>query len=187
MKDLNEKITFYLYDYSNKLVKKPKKIYSPYNIKTLWRVPSEDTYINPEYVEFIWWTYILDVEKVWVEKYEQQKEWLSLYTTRWWILSKWKGWSAYKNWLKYRNDWIHVVKTEKSEEIKTNEVKKIIEKVNIQQIPLVIAETMSAPQLRQLAQKWEIELPEDILEKWSAADIKTIIIKLMTENWNISE
>jgi len=28
-------ITYYLYDYSGSLAKKPKKIYSPYNYKTL--------------------------------------------------------------------------------------------------------------------------------------------------------
>jgi len=46
-------ITYYLYDYSNNLAKKTKKIYSPYNYKRLGRVPSEDQYVNPDSVEFV--------------------------------------------------------------------------------------------------------------------------------------
>jgi len=180
-------IMFYLYDYSDNLAKRPKKIYSPYSIKTLWRVKEEDTYNEPDFVEFSIWVYLLSVEKIWVAKYDEQKEWLSFYNKRWGILTKGKGKSEYLNWKKYRNDWIHIVKIEAIENKAAPKIETITETVNIQQIPLAIVETMNVTQLKQLAQSWGIELPTDLMEKWNAWDIKKIIVTLMTSNGNISE
>ena len=98
-------ITYYLYDYSNALTKKPKKIYSPYNFKTLGRVPSEDFYRNPDSVEFIKWVYVLKQDNVWPKVYEEQKEWLWFYNMIGGQLTKWKWEAEYINWRRYKIWW----------------------------------------------------------------------------------
>lgn len=184
---IRDKIAFYLYDYTNVLPKKNKKIYSPYNVKTLWRIASEDTFRDPDFVEFIKWVYILDVNKVWEKRYDEQLEWLNFYNTTWGLLRKWKWDAEYLNWRKYRNDWIHIIKTEKIQTWPVTTIKKVIEKTNIQQIPLAVAEAMNIPQLKQLAASWNVILPEDLMEKGKATDITEIIIWLLKENGNIAD
>jgi len=179
-------ITFYLYDYSNTLAKKPKKIYSPYNFKTLWRVPSEDFFRNPDSAEFIRWVYVLDEDVVWPKRYEEQKEWLSFYNMIWGILTKWKWEAEYINGRRYKNDWTHIVKTEKIPTANEPVIKEVETKVSIQQIPRVIAEGMNLPQLEKLAASWNINLPKDLRE-WTAWEAMTKIIEIMSEAGNISD
>lgn len=179
--------TFYLYDYSNRLVKRAKKIYSPYNVKTLWRTPSEDYYSDPDSVEFKNWQYTAERTKLWDTRFEQQLEWLAFYNPQWWQLSKWNAdlhqWHI--NWRRYKNDWIHIVKTE---ELKLEPKEKLttkVERVEVQQIPKVIAENMNVLQLKELSAAWNIELPENIEEQWDVDAIKKKIIWVMTEWWHI--
>ena len=180
-------ITYYLYDYSNNLAKKPKKIYSPYNFKTLWRVPSEDFYRNPDSVEFIKWVYILKESNLWEKIYDEQKEWLGFYNMQGGQLTKWKWEAEYINWRRYKNDGIHIIKTVKVPTANEPIIQKITEKINIQQIPRIIAEGMNLPQLEKLALSWEIELPKDIRETGSAQDAMKKIIEIITEAGHISE
>ena len=186
-KIIRQKITFYLYDYTGKLARRPKKIYSPYNVKTLGRIPKEDRYNRPDYIEFYEWTYILDPENLSNDRYDEQFEWINFYNMRWWKLSKWKRDARFLNWRKYRNDWIHIIRMEKPIEETKTKTKTITEVVNKQQIPLVVLETMNLPQIKQLAEQWKIELPVGIMEKGDAKQISEIIIELMRSNWNIQE
>lgn len=179
--------TFYLYDYSNNLSMKSKKIYSPYNVKTLWRTKSEDYFNDPDSVEFKNWQYIADRELLWDVRYEQQLEWLSFYNPVWWKLAKWKPelWQWHLNWRWIRNDWIHIVHMEEIKtwnETKIETVEKIVEK---QQIPLIIAEWMDVQQLKWLAKAWNLEIQEDLLV-WDSGNMKNVILKIMKESWNIS-
>lgn len=178
--------TFYLYDYSNVLVKRTKKIYSPYNVKTLWRTPSEDYFSDPDFVEFKNGQYTVS-KNLWSVRYKQQIEWLSLYNTTGGQLKEWVS-SLHQNHLNgrfYKNDWIHQVHAEKIETWPKVETNTVIEKVEVQQIPLIIANNMNVKQLQELASAWAVELPENILDLWDVEKIKETIIKIMTESWNI--
>lgn len=48
----NPKVTFYLYDENDILVKRTKIIYSPFNEKSYGRSRDEDTYRDAEHVTF---------------------------------------------------------------------------------------------------------------------------------------
>lgn len=187
-KDSVNRKTFYLYDYSNNLTIRAKKIYSPYCVKILWRTKSEDYYNDPDYVEFKNWQYIADREILWDVRFEQQLEWLWFYNPVWWKLSKWSPdlWQWHLNWRWFRWDWIHKVEMEEIkiwEEVKTEIVEKI---VNKQQIPSIIAEWMDILQLKKLAWMWGLEIQEDLLT-WDSSNMKKTIINIMKESWNISE
>lgn len=176
--------TFYLYNYSNELVRRTMKIYSPYNVKTLWRTPSEDYYANPDFVEFKDWQYTVDPSRLSPEIYDQQIEWLGLYNARWWQLSKWWEWQKHLNWRFYKNNWINVVR---AEEIKTWPVVKkevVKEVVEVQQIPELVVQNMNVGQLKELATAWDIELPENMT--WDAWKIKDQILWLFKEWGHIS-
>ena len=183
---INKK-TFYLYDYSNKLATRAKKIYSPYNVKTYsTRNPLEDTFENPDFVEFKNWMYVAERERLWDEKFEQQVEWLGFYNPRWGILTKWNSNQLHLNWQFKKNDWAHIVKTEKIHTWPEVQIKTVTEKVEIQQIPELIAKNMDVKQLQDLANTWEVILPDNILELWDSEVIKNKIISLLKENWNIN-
>lgn len=186
-KDQLEEKTFYLYDYSNLLVKRSKKIYSPYNVITHWRVKSEDYYDKPDSVEFKNGQYTVNRKNLWNRLFNQQIEWLWFYNTTWGQLSKGDRtlWQWHINWRRYKNDWIHKVM---AEEIKTwleVEVKTEIKEVEIQQIPRIIAEWMNVKQLQELAAAWNIQLVENILDLWDVDKIQKSIIETMTQSWNI--
>jgi len=183
-----EEKVFYLYDYTNELVMKSKKIYSPYNVVSLWRTKSEDYYRDPDSVEFKNWQYVASLKKLWPVRYAQQIEWLWFYNTTWWNLSKWEPnlWQWHINGRFYRNDWIHIIHAEKVKvwpEIEVKTIEKIVEK---QQIPRIIAEWMNILQLKTLATTWGIEIPEDSLV-WDSDNVKKVLVNVMTESWNISE
>ncbi len=180
-------ITFYLYDYANKLVKRAKKIYSPYNMITHWRVKSEDYYENPDYAEFRDWQYTVSFSKLWKIRYEQQIEWLWFYNPIWWQLSKWSPElnQMSKNWRYIRCDWIHIVKQEKIKkwpEIKT-EIK--TETVEVQQIPAIVADWLNLLQLKSLAVAWGVEIPTELT--WDSDAQKKSIMDIMIESWHISK
>lgn len=182
-----DKKTFYLYDYSNNLFKRAKKIYSPYNVKTksvvVWDV--QYAYNNPDSVTFKDWQYTADRKELWDLIFEQQLEWLSFFNSRGWILSKWWTNQKYLNWKKFKGDNIHKIESEKINTWPEAEVKTVTEKVEIQQIPEIVAQNMDVAQLKVLANTWEVELPENILDAWDAEVIKSKIISILKEAWNI--
>lgn len=179
--------TFYLYDYSNILVKRTKKIYSPYNVKTLWRTPSEDYFNDPDSVEFKDWQYTVSLAKLWRLRYDQQIEWLSFYNTRWGQLSKWDSALNQKhiNGRWFKNDWIHKIEMEKIHIWPKPEINTVIEKIEVQQIPENIAKMMNVKQLEELAISWNVTLPENFKETWDAEKAKDIVIMTLSEAWHI--
>jgi len=178
-------ITFYIYNYDDNLMKRPTKIYSPFNVISEWRTPAEDTYRNPKSVLFAWWAFLLSLDNVSEQVYDETKEFLSFSNPVWGKLTKWVGKAENINWTFYNKRWVYKISMEVLNQPKAKVVTRTV-KESIQQIPLIIAESMSMPQLEKLAGSWNIELPKDLKEKWSAKDISDIIIKIMTENWNIS-
>jgi len=187
-KELVEEVTFYLYDYSNLLVTRTKKIYSPYNVKTFSnRTASEDFYADPDSVTFKKWVYTAKLKELWKIKFNQQVEWLGLYNPTGWLLAKWDipshQWS--KNGLRFKNDWIHKVHIQELNKIIKPEVETVTEIKEIQQIPLIVAKNMNVLQLKELAWEWNVELPENILEWSDVEKIQKAIIETMTLTWNI--
>ncbi len=182
-----EQKTFYLYDYSNNLVLKSKKIYSPYNVKTLWRTPSEDYFNDPDFVEFRNWQYVADLKKLWPVRFNQQIEWLSFYNPVGWQLSKWEKHlnQMHLNGRFFKNDWIHVVHAEQIDVAPKAEVEIRTEVVEKQQIPSIVANNMNVLQLQELAWEWKVELAPNIMESWDAEKIKTAIIETLTLAWHI--
>lgn len=182
-----EQKVFYLYDYSNNLVIKSKKIYSPYNIKTLWRTPSEDYFNDPDSVEFRNWQYVADLKTLWPVKFKQQIEWLSFYNPVWGQLSKWEKMlnQMHKNWRYFKNDWIHIVHLEEVNTTPKAEVEIRTEVIEKQVLPAIIANSMNVLQLQELAWEWKVELPANIMEIWDADKIKASIIDTMTLAWHI--
>jgi hypothetical protein len=176
-----------LYDYANELVKRVKKIYSPYNVITHWRVKTEDYFDDPDSVEFKNWQYTL-TKSLWKVRYEQQLEWLWFYNPIWWSLSKWDALlhQRHMNWRYFKNDWIHVVKMEKIATWPVIKTETITERVEVQQIPAIIAEWLNVLQLKSLATAWGIELQEDLLT-WDSDNYKKVIMKVMEESWHISK
>lgn len=186
-KDQIEEKTFYLYDYSNVLAKRSKKIYSPYNIITRGRTPSEDYYDKPDSVEFKKGQYTANRKLLWNRLFDQQVEWLGFYNTTWGQLSKGDRTlhQGHLNGRRYKNDWIHkvmaeVIKTGTEVEIKTE-----IKEVEVQQIPRIIAEGMNVKQLQELASAWNVQLPENILDLGDVDKIQKSIIETMTQAGNI--
>lgn len=177
-----EEKTFYLYDYSNLLVTRAKKIYSPYNVKTLWRTPSEDYFNDPDSVEFKNGQYTARIDRLWPIKYKQQLEWLSFYNTTGWQLSKWRKdlHQGHLNGRWFKNDWIHKIHIQEINNTPKPEVETKTEIVEMQQIPAIVAGNMNVLQLRELAAEWKVELPEDILQWWDVDKIQSSIIETMT-------
>ena len=169
-----DKKTFYLYDYSNLLVTRAKKIYSPYNVKTLWRTPSEDYFNDPDSVEFKNGQYIADRKKLGDVRFEQQLEWLGFYNPAGWQLSKWKPElnQGHLNGRRFKNDWIHKVHIQEMNVTPKPKVETKTEIVEMQQIPAIVAKNMNVLQLQELAWEWKVELPENILETWDADKIQ---------------
>lgn len=177
-----EEKTFYLYDYSNLLVTRAKKIYSPYNVKTLWRTPSEDYFNDPDSVEFKNWIYVAKRKNLWDVRFEQQLEWLSFYNPTGWQLAKGKAelnqWHL--NGRRFKNDWIHKVHIQELNQTPKPKVETKTEIVEMQQIPAIVANNMNVLQLQELAGEWKVELPENILDWGDADKIKASIIETMT-------
>lgn len=154
------KTTFYIYDEEGKLYKKEKKIWSPFNVATFNpRDPKFDVYNDPRVITFIDWVYETDNK--------EDIEFLSVYNT-WWMLSNWKKWK----W-----DWIQRVLKEKIQE--KTKTQTVTEKIEVPQIPMVVAETLTVSQLKDLCLSWDITLPNTCT--------KTDIIKLLLESWNLSK
>ncbi len=185
-KEQLQEVTFYLYDYANSLAQRAKKIYSPYNVKTLGRTPSEDYHDRPDFVEFKKWQYTAKRKELWNIIFEQQVEWLGFYNPRWWMLEKWGQWQKHLNGRKYRNDWIHKVATEKIQTWPKAEIKTVTETVEVQQIPEIIAKNMNVAQLQELATAWNVELPDNLLELWDVDVIKKKVLELLKESWKLS-
>lgn len=174
--------TFYLYDYNETLSLNTKKIYSPFNVMTYWRDRNEDSFIDPDFVVFEKWEYTV---KPTDSFYEEKIEWLSFYNTEGGTLSAWL-WSRNKNNGRfYKNDWIHIVRSEK---IESENVSIKVEKVEtiVQQIPVIIAQTMNITQLEDLAKAWGIEIPENIREAWDSEQVKEKIIQILKESNKLS-
>lgn len=174
--------TFYLYDYSNLLVTRAKKIYSPYNVKTLWRTPSEDYFNDPDSVEFKNGVYVAKRKDLWDVRFEQQLEWLAFYNPAGWQLTK--GRADLNQWhlngRRFKNDWIHKVHIQELNKAPKPKVETITETVELQQIPAIVANNMNVLQLQELAGEWKVELPENILDGGDADKIKASIIETMT-------
>ena len=181
-----QEVTFYLYDYSNNLVQRTKKIYSPYNVKTLGRTITEDDYIDPDFVEFKNWQYTAKRKELWNLLFEQQVEWLGFYNPRWGMLSKWWEWQKYLNGRMYKNNWFHKVVTEKIQTWPKTQVKTVTERVEVQQIPEIIAKNMNVAQLQELAAAWNVELPDNLLELGDVDVIKKKVLDLLRESWKLS-
>jgi hypothetical protein len=163
-KSTKKKVTYYLYDLNDNLVKRSKIIYSPFNIKTYGRSKDEDGYRDPRIVTFTGWVYETSDE----EDME--------------FLDSWDMWARLSNWKDFKWDSIHRIKKEKPHQ--KAEIETVTETVKIQTIPRVVAETMTIDQLKQLASEWKIkiELPEDF--KW---EVKDYIIGLFKESEHITD
>jgi len=181
LKNREEK-TFYLYDYNETLSLNTKKIYSPFNVMTYWRDRNEDSFIDPDFVVFEKWEYTL---KTTDSFYEEKLEWLSFYNTEGGTLSAWLQSRNKNNGRFYKNDWIHIVRSEK---IESENVSIKVEKVEtiVQQIPVIIAQTMNITQLEDLAKAWGIEIPENIREAWDSEQVKEKIIQILKESNKLS-
>ncbi len=181
LKNREEK-TFYLYDYNETLSLNTKKIYSPFNVMTYWRDRNEDSFIDPDFVVFEKWEYTL---KPTDSFYEEKLEWLSFYNTEGGTLSAWKESRSKNNGRFYKNDGIHIVRSEK---IESENMSIKIEKVEtiVQQIPVIIAQTMNITQLEDLAKAWGIEIPENIREAWDSEAVKEKIIQILKESNKLS-
>ncbi len=156
--------TYYLYDQNGNLDKRNKIIYSPFNVKTMGRLPHEDAYIDPKIFEFIGGVF----ETSDAEDIEALDCW-------------WKGGGILSNKRKFYPDQVHKIKRDKPSVLVNPDkvTERIIEK---QVIPLLVLETMTVAQLKQLAQSWEIEIPEE-LDK--GENVKEQIVRMLTEGGHV--
>ena len=177
-------ITFYVTNPKGELKLKPVKIYSPYNI--LKKNQAEQmVYIDPAFVVFNKWVYTLSLNEIWSElKYDQTKEFLSLYNMRGGKLTKWSkvDWSDIMNGKHFKWGSIMKVSTEKIKEPTEKQIEIQTRDVIVNSLPLSLAETMTHVQLDILAKKWGIEVPPDIMESWNVEEIKTRYIAILKEH-----
>jgi len=174
-----EVIIFYLYDYNNNLVTREKTIYSPYNIKTYGRTKFEDYYRENLRVSFKNWLFELDPDTVSEIVYEQTKEFLNFYNQKWWKLTKWVWESSAMNGRYFKNDNVHIVRTELVDNRKIEKIT-LKEKETIIQIPLNVAEMLTVKQLQQIAFEEWIEIPKEF-ENSTPNEIKKTIIKSLQD------
>jgi len=177
-----EDIEFYLYDNDNKLVSREKRIYSKYNLKSQWYPGERPTFIDPDFVMFNKWIYILsgDIDD---DLYAQRLDFLSLYNHEGGRLSAWKWIYEKCNWTFVKWDWNHIVRQELIED-KNSKIVTVTEEKVIEQIPRVFADTLQLSQLRALCDTYWIEEPKNI--EWWPKVIKSTLIELLDSNNRLS-
>jgi len=173
-------ITFYLCDSNGKLKKNDVKLYSPFNVKTKGYESDTFDYVEPDFVLFEKWVYKLSSDLT-SEKYDQFKEFLELYNNRWGKLTKGVGKSAIVNWKTVKGNGFQKVMTDYVDTEKAKETI-VIEKVQIQTIPRVVAEWMDFAQLESLAKAWWVEIPTDIRESGKTNEIKENFLTILSEH-----